>query len=158
MAGPERPAGQSYRRQARALSHVLDTAFRVPGTNWRFGLDPIIGLIPGLGDLVASGLSSYIIYLASHAGAPRSLLVRMVFNVAVDTVIGAIPFAGDLFDAAWKANVRNTALLQRFLDDPQPTRAASRRFAAVLILILIVMAGLAIWLAAALIHLLIQSL
>lgn len=146
------------RRQADTLSRVLDTAFRIPGTDWRFGLDPIIGLIPGLGDVVGGGVSTYILYLAARAGAPRSLLARMLVNIGLDAVLGAIPLIGIVFDVGYKANARNTALLRRFLDDPKPTKAASRGFLVAVALALIALAALVLWLAALLIAFLLERL
>ena len=97
------------------LSKVLDTWFRVPGTNIRFGLDGIIGLIPGIGD-VLGGLASCIIVLAAYVrGAPPITILRMVVNVAVEVLVGTVPVLGDLFDIAWRANRRNYHLLERTL-------------------------------------------
>jgi len=100
------------------LAHVLDDWFRIPGTSIRFGLDGIIGLIPGLGDVLA-GLASCIIVIAAwFRGVPYVTLARMVVNLGLDVVIGAIPLLGDAFDIAWKANRRNYALLSRHLRQP----------------------------------------
>jgi NAD/NADP transhydrogenase beta subunit len=100
------------------LSHVLEDCFRIPGTRIRFGIDGIIGLIPGLGDII-TGLAACIIVVAAwFRGVPYITLVRMLVNVAIDIVIGAIPFIGDVFDIAWKANRRNYKLLTRHLAEP----------------------------------------
>lgn len=100
------------------LSRVLDTWFRIPGTSIRFGLDGIIGLVPGIGDVLA-GLASCIIILAAWVrGVPYVTVARMVVNLAIDVIIGAIPLLGDAFDIAWKANRRNYALLTRHLEQP----------------------------------------
>jgi len=97
------------------LSRVLDTWFRVPGTNIRFGLDGIIGLIPGVGD-VLGGLASCLIVLAAYVrGAPPITILRMVVNVGVEVLVGTIPVLGDVFDIAWRANRRNYHLLERTL-------------------------------------------
>ena len=112
--------------RARALTRLLDSAARVPGTSFRFGLDPVLGLIPGLGDVAGAALSGYVVILASRLGAPRSVIVRMLGNVAIDTVAGAMPVVGDLFDAGWKSNTRNLALLERHIGLPTTERAASR--------------------------------
>ena len=98
-----------------ALARLLDTAFAVPGTNVRFGVDALIGLVPGLGDVVTTAISLYIVREARALGASRAVVGRMLFNVAVDGVIGVVPVVGDLFDVAWRANRRNVALLQRHL-------------------------------------------
>lgn len=94
------------------LSRILDTAFPIPGTSLRFGLDGIVGLIPGIGDPVGALLSSYVIFESARVGAPKRLLLRMIGNVALESLIGVIPLLGDLFDFGWKANVRNLALLR----------------------------------------------
>ena len=112
--------------RARALTRLLDSAARVPGTSFRFGLDPVLGLIPGLGDVAGAALSGYVVILASRLGAPKSVIVRMLGNVAIDTVAGAMPVVGDLFDAGWKSNTRNLALLERHVGLPTTERAASR--------------------------------
>ncbi len=152
------PSTDATRRQADTMSYVLDTAFRIPGTNWRFGLDPIIGLIPGLGDVLGGGISTYILYLAARAGAPRSLLARMLVNIGIDTVVGVIPLIGIVLDVGYKANVRNTALLRRFLDDPKPTQAASQGFLVAIGLALLALAALVLWLATILIAFLLERL
>lgn len=111
----------------RALSRLLDTAFVIPGTGYRFGLDAVIGLVPGLGDAVSAVFSSYLVLQASRLGAPRSVVSRMIANVALDTLVGWVPVLGDLFDVAWKSNVRNMALLEQHLQQPAAARAGSRR-------------------------------
>jgi hypothetical protein len=98
------------------LSTLLDTAIVVPGTNIRFGLDALIGLVPGIGDIVSTALSLYIVREARALGAPRLLVARMLANVALDGVVGAVPVAGDLFDVAFRANRRNVGLLLTHLD------------------------------------------
>jgi hypothetical protein len=108
------------------LARLLDSAFVVPGTNFRFGLDAVIGLIPGVGDLIGAGLSGFILVEAARIGIPKSVMLRMGWNVAVETVVGAVPFAGDLFDAAYKANNRNILLLDRYLAQPAGVRRSSR--------------------------------
>lgn len=131
------------------LARLLDQAFRVPGTSWRFGLDPLLGLVPGAGDLISAAIGAYGVMLAAQLGAPSSLLARMVLNLFVDTAIGSIPLAGDLFDFAFKANTRNRMLLERWLAEPRRTRRTSRALLALLIGgVLAVLAGI-IWLVAA---------
>ncbi len=111
--------------EERALAHLLDSAFRVPGTNWRFGLDGLLGLVPGIGDAAGLVLSSGVIVRAVSKGARGATVVRMVGNVAVDAVLGAIPVIGSVFDFGFKANNRNITLLERHLDDPAGTRQQS---------------------------------
>jgi len=131
----------------RALAHVLDRAIRIPGTNFRVGLDGILGLVPGFGDAAGAALSGVIVLAAIRAGASRAVLGRMLANVALDTALGAIPVVGDLFDFAWKANARNATLLERFLEDPAPTRRASARFVALVVVALVGLLGVALWVA-----------
>jgi hypothetical protein len=112
--------------RVRALARLLDAAVRIPGTNVRVGLDALVGLIPGFGDVAGAAASGYIILSAARMGAPTSVLLRMLLNVATETVVGTVPVIGDLFDVGWRANLRNTALLERHLAAPVATRAASR--------------------------------
>ena len=99
------------------LSHILDDFLVIPGTGIRFGLDAVIGLIPGIGDILG-GMASWIIILAAWLrGVPRLTLARMLANVAIEVIIGSVPVLGDAFDVAWKANRRNFALLQRSLGE-----------------------------------------
>ncbi|MEX2326046.1 MAG: DUF4112 domain-containing protein [Gemmatimonadaceae bacterium] len=114
--------------RARVLARSLDSAVRIPGTNMRFGLDAVIGLVPGLGDVAGAAMGSYLVVLGSRLGAPKPVLARMVLNVALDTLVGIVPVAGDLFDVAWKANMRNMALLERYIDRPAATRRSSSAF------------------------------
>lgn len=95
------------------IAELLDGVFRIPGTNIEFGLDAIIGMIPGIGDIVSGAISMWLIQEAKRLGAPRWLIARMIWNVAVDVSVGIIPFVGDAFDVAWKANRKNMELLKR---------------------------------------------
>lgn len=127
------------------LSHLLDRAFRVPGTSWRFGFDAVIGLIPGLGDIVGSLVGAYSLWIARRVGAPGAVQARMVMNLAVDGIVGLVPFAGDLFDFAFKAHSRNQVLLTRWLESPHQTRRSSWLvLVSGLIVLIAVLAG-AIW-------------
>ena len=107
-------------KRVRLLSRLLDEQFRIPGTTQRIGLDGLLGLIPGVGDAVGALLSAYILYEAIRLGAPRTVLLRMVANIGIDTVVGAIPVAGDIFDIAWKANKKNAGLLHAYLAAQRP--------------------------------------
>lgn len=111
----------------RTVSRLLDSAFVIPGTRYRFGFDALIGLVPGLGDAVSAIFSGYIILQASRLGAPKSVVTRMIGNVALDTLVGWVPVLGDLFDVAWKSNLRNMALLETHLQQPAAARAGSRK-------------------------------
>ena len=97
----------------RRWAALLDDAFRVPGTGIRFGLDPILGLIPGIGDLATPVLSVLLLVHGARVRVPKVVLARMVINAVVDFAVGAIPVVGDLFDFGWKSNVWNLALLER---------------------------------------------
>ena len=119
------------------MAWLLDSSIQLPGTRFRIGLDAILGLIPGLGDVLGVLLSSYIVREAARLGAPPSVLVRMAFNVAVEGIVGLVPFAGDVFDAVWKANQRNYALLDAHLEHPERTAKSSRIFVAMLIAALV---------------------
>lgn len=121
-------------RRLRQISHWLDNAIPVPGTEFRFGLDPILGLIPGAGDGLAAFLSVMIIWESAQLGASRPTLIRMILNVLFETVVGVVPLLGDLVDVAWKANVRNLDLLEQELDKPQFSQQMNRWF---LILVLL---------------------
>jgi len=94
------------------LAYWLDSRFRVPGTDIRFGLDALAGLIPGIGDGTTALFSIYIVIQARRLGVPFSLRARMAINIAIDLLIGTIPLVGDIFDAGFKANLRNVALLR----------------------------------------------
>jgi len=118
----------------------MDNSIPLPG-GMRIGADAIIGLIPGIGDAVGALISAYLVNEARAMGAPRSVLLRMMGNVFIETVIGAIPFAGDLFDAAFKANMRNLALLEHYAANPVASRRTSRWFVfgfSVLMLLLVI--------------------
>lgn len=97
----------------RRLAHLFDSAFEVPGTRLRFGLDPILGLLPGIGDLASPLFTILILWHGVAARLPKVVLARMVLNAAIDAALGAIPIVGDVFDFAWKANDWNLALLER---------------------------------------------
>jgi hypothetical protein len=131
------------------LAKLLDNSIAIPGTGWKIGFDPIVGLIPGIGDLIGAVLSGYIILEAARAEIPTLTLARMLVNVGLDTLLGAVPALGDVFDAAWKANTKNVALLERHLSSATTAPVAKRAgvgkiVVAAIILILILGAGLGI--------------
>jgi hypothetical protein len=119
------PPGDPLAR-ARTLARLLDSAARVPGTGIRFGADAVLGLVPGLGDVAGAALAGYLVLLAQRLGAPRAVVLRMLGNVAVDTIGGTVPLIGDLFDVAYKSNLRNLALLERAIERPTTTSRTSR--------------------------------
>jgi Domain of unknown function (DUF4112) len=112
---PWAPQDEARLKRVRLLSRLLDEQFRIPGTAYRVGLDGLLGMIPGVGDAAGALLSAYILYEAIRLGAPKTVLLRMVANIGIDTVVGAIPVMGDIFDIAWKANKKNAALLHAYL-------------------------------------------
>ncbi len=124
----------------RALARLMDSAVAIPGTNIRVGLDSVIGLIPGVGDFAGAAMSGYIVLAAARLGVPTPVLVRMVANVAVDGVVGSIPLLGDLFDVGWRANLRNTDLIERHLENPVATKRASMGVVALILLALVLLA------------------
>jgi hypothetical protein len=111
---PRRPTRGPTDEQLDHLAGVLDDIFHIPGTKIRFGLDPIVGLVPGLGDIITGLLSFLIVFAAWQRGLPRIALSRMVANIAIDTLLGSIPVFGDVFDTAWKSNRMNYNLLVRY--------------------------------------------
>ena len=126
-------------RRIRTLAWLLDNSIPLPG-GYRIGLDAVIGLIPGIGDAVGALVSAFIINEARALGVPRSVLLRMMGNVMIETVVGAVPLAGDLFDAAFKANMRNLALLEAYQLNPKTSRRQSRWFVAGFSLLLVLLA------------------
>ena len=100
-------------RLARLLAELLDRRFTIPGTDIRIGLDPLIGLIPGVGDAAANLMGFFIVMVGTQIGLPRIVLVRMTVNIAVNAVVGSIPVLGDLFSVWFKSNIRNIQLLER---------------------------------------------
>ena len=134
------PVRRDEAASLRSLARLLDTAVGIPGTNIRFGLDSLIGLVPGLGDFAGAAMSGYIVLASARLGAPTPVLVRMVANVAIDAAVGTVPLLGDLFDVGWKANTKNAALLDQHLADPVATRRASVGAVAGVVALLILLA------------------
>jgi len=138
----------------RVLAKLLDNSISIPGTPWKIGFDPIVGLIPGIGDLIGAVLSGYIILESVRADVPAFTLARMLVNVGIDTLLGAVPALGDVFDAAWKSNTMNVALLERHVstvgDTPRRRHnVLGLMVIALVVLVLIVGAGLALGIFAA---------
>ncbi|MDT9311754.1 MAG: DUF4112 domain-containing protein [Arthrospira platensis] len=106
-------------RELRQFSDFLDRAIRIPGTSQGIGLDPLIGLIPGGGDLLGAVLAGYIVFRSFQLGLPKKLLLIMTYNIVIDTVLGTVPIFGDLFDVLWKANVKNVDILESYLMDSE---------------------------------------
>ncbi len=122
-------------KKIRKIAKLLDTAIGIPGTKIRFGLEPILGLIPGGGDLITASISAYTIYLATSFGLEKSEVFKMIKNVAIDTAIGSVPIVGDIFDVYFKSNIRNLEILENHIAKtesnsetakvPTPTTVAS---------------------------------
>jgi hypothetical protein len=147
------PATAADLRRLRDLSHLLDDSIRVPGTEFRVGIEPLIGLLPVVGDGFGLAMSTYVFAVAARLGVPRATLARIAFVLWLDAVVGSVPLLGDCFDAYWKANLRSTALIDARLADPASAAADSRylrRLVAVAIAVTLavgaVLAGLAWWL------------
>ncbi|MBE9093203.1 DUF4112 domain-containing protein [Tychonema sp. LEGE 07203] len=128
-------------RRLRQISHLLDNAIPIPGTKYRIGLDPILGVIPGGGDVIGSFFAGYIVFKSAQMGVPQETLVKMAANIVIDTVAGTVPVAGDLLDVAWKANVKNIELLDAHLGSPEPGKKADWLFVAALLLGLMLIIG-----------------
>jgi hypothetical protein len=140
-----RPLTPAQEKRIAALRHVarlLDSAYQVPGTTYRFGLDPVIGLIPGIGDLLSPLFTIALLWQSHDLNIPRVVQVRMLFNVAIDTVLGIVPLAGDLFDFAWKANDMNMALLERHAFEERRASAGDWLFVLGLTVLLLALAAI----------------
>jgi hypothetical protein len=120
-------SGQSSLEAAEFLARLLDAAFFVPGTRIGIGLDAVIGLIPGGGDLITSLASLYILSVANRHRVPRITQLRMALNIVIDALVGSIPVVGDLFDVYWKANLKNVELLRRYLATEGASAAKLKR-------------------------------
>ncbi len=125
------------------LSRWMDGLFRIPGVGWRFGLDALIGLIPGVGDTATSVVSFYILAKGVRYRVPKITLVRMGLNIAIDYVVGVIPVVGDLFDFVWKSNQKNVELLREratvSAEEGKEGRTSDWLFVALIIALLIVL-------------------
>lgn len=126
MTSPAAQGNDAHLAQYARLSRLLDSAFALPGTRFRFGIDALIGLVPGVGDFVGAVFGTYGVLVVRRMGAPLALQARMLANVGLDAAIGAVPLAGDLFDFAFKPHLRNLALLDRWREDPERTVRRTR--------------------------------
>jgi hypothetical protein len=141
--GDEAAGKKAARARLNHLAWLLDNSIRLPGTDFRIGLDAVLGLLPVAGDTLGVLASGFIVFEAARLGVPAGILFRMALNVAIEGLVGAIPFAGDIFDAAWKANQRNVDLLNQYLDSPDKAAATTRVYV-FLVLMLMVLVALAI--------------
>ena len=140
-----RPLTAVQEQRIAALRHVarlLDSAYQVPGTTFRIGLDPIVGVVPGIGDLISPLFTVALLWQSHDLNLPRVVQMRMLFNVAIDTFIGIVPVVGDLFDFAWKANDMNMALLERYAYEERSASARDWLFVIGLTIVLLALAAL----------------
>jgi hypothetical protein len=121
----QRARMEKHLDRLRGIATVLDDAVRVPGTRIRFGLDALLGLLPGAGDAVTGAVAAYAIVLATRLGAPPVVVARMTMNVLIDVATGTIPVLGDIFDVGWKSNRKNVQLLEKYLAQPQKVKRGS---------------------------------
>jgi len=128
-------------KRLQRLAELWDSAFRLPGTRVRVGLDPIVGLIPGIGDAAGALVSAYIVLEAARFDVPGPTLLRMLANVAIDALLGSVPVIGDIFDVGWQANIKNVALIERHLADPHDARRASRAWLLLVIAVLVLLSA-----------------
>ena len=129
----------------RRFAHLMDAAFEVPGTRMRVGLDAVIGLVPGIGDVVGAVMSAWIIVGGVRHRVPARVVLRMILNVAIDLLFGAVPVAGDVFDFLFEENVKNMRLLEKHRDRRRPPRSPSQMaFLAFLVIALIFVMALLI--------------
>ena len=135
-----RPTGDRALVALRKWAVLLDSAFQVPGTSLRFGLDPIIGLLPGGGDLITGFFSVMIVLHGMRLRIPKVIIARMVFNSAIDMLTGTVPVLGDLLDVAWKANVRNLALLEQHAQPGTRPSQSDYVFVAICVCVLVLLA------------------
>lgn len=138
IASTVAPSKLATLNRLRKFSRLLDNAIGIPGTKFRVGLDPILGLIPGGGDFLGTVLSAYLVIEAARLGLPKETLFKMVSNIVLESAVGTIPVVGDLFDVAWKANTKNFELLETHLNIPQEAETKNSWFIVLLIAGLIV--------------------
>ena len=139
------PTNHRALRQLDFLAKLMDFQFRIPGTEIRFGLDALIGLIPGAGDLSTFAVSGFMVIMMAQNGASGFVLARMILNILIDALIGSIPLIGDIFDVAFKANSKNMRLMHQHYQEGRHKGSALKVVVPVLIVLLLVIAGI-IWL------------
>jgi len=142
----QKPAANNPQlRHLEVLAKLMDSQFKIPGTNFRFGLDAIIGLVPGAGDLTTFGISGFMLVIMARNGASGFVMARMILNVLIDTIIGSIPLIGDLFDFAFKSNTRNIRLMQEHYTEGRHRGGAWKVIVPMLILFIALFAAI-VWL------------
>lgn len=141
MRQDEKFANPELRRMDQ-LARLMDSQFRIPGTDMRFGLDALIGLIPGAGDISTFAVSGYMLIIMARNGASGYVLARMALNILVDAMIGAIPFIGDLFDFGFKANTRNIRLMKQYYQEGRHRGGAWKVVVPVLLVLFAIIAAI----------------
>lgn len=131
-------------REITVLAKLMDAQFRIPGTRIRFGLDSIVGLVPGVGDVSSFAVSAYMLWIMARNGASGYVLARMVVNVVIDAVLGSIPIIGDLFDIAFKANMRNLRLMHEHYEEGRHKGSAKKIIIPILIILFVIIAAI-VW-------------
>ena len=154
--GPEELRGRQGLEKLRALTRLFDQAFGIPGTKWRFGLDALFGLVPGLGDVIGAVVAVYALHVARQLRAPGIVQAHMLSNIAIDALVGTVPVIGDIFDFAFKAQTRNLALLEACAATPLKAARRSRRgllfIAAATIAVFATLTALGVWMLYILFH------
>jgi hypothetical protein len=125
--GPDELRGRQGLEKLRAVTRLFDQAFGIPGTKWRFGLDALFGLVPGLGDLMGAVVAVYALHVARQLRVPGVVQAHMLSNIAIDALVGTVPLIGDIFDFVFKAQTRNLALLDEWVGTPHATVRRSKR-------------------------------
>src|SRR4051794_38328516 len=138
-------AGNPQLRHLETLAKLMDNQFRIPGTNFRFGLDAIIGLIPGAGDLTTFGISGFMLFIMAQNGASGAVLAKMILNVLIDTIVGSIPLLGDAFDFGFKSNTKNIKLMKEHYLEGRHKGGAWKVVLPVMLIFIVLFAGV-IWL------------
>lgn len=141
---PATPAADERLRWVERVAHLMDSQFRLPGTRFRFGLDPLLGLLPVVGDLSTLAVSGALLLTMMRHGASGAVVVRMAFNILLDTIVGAIPIIGNIFDFAYKSNERNVALLRSHYAEGRH-QGSGKGLAVLLLLGFLVVFGLVAW-------------
>ena len=145
----DRAQGQRSLNHLRLIAQLFDQAFAVPGTRLRFGLDALLGLVPGLGDIAGAMVAIYALRVARQLNAPAAIQLHMLSNIALDALVGMVPIAGDLFDFAFKAQTRNLALLEAHIAMPAKAARRSRRglvlLALATIIVFATLTALGVW-------------
>ena len=148
--------GRRSLNHLRVIAQLFDQAFAIPGTTWRFGLDALFGLVPGLGDIAGALVAVYAMRVARQLNVPPAIQLHMLSNIALDALIGMVPIAGDLFDFAFKAQTRNLALLESHVASPERAARRSRRglvlIALATVIVFATLGALGLWMLYILFH------